>query len=94
MLGAPAHGLPLLVTPLGADQPDNAARCAALGVGVVLDAVTVTPDEVCAAAATVLAGPSFREATGRLRKEIVALPDPSQAVTRLERRAAAGPTRR
>ena len=38
VLGALAHGLPMVLLPLGADQPLNAARCAALGAARVLDA--------------------------------------------------------
>ena len=43
VIGALAAGLPSVVLPMGADQPLNAARCEALGVGVALDAVRVTP---------------------------------------------------
>ena len=32
-MGALAHGLPSVLMPLGADQPYNARRCVALGVG-------------------------------------------------------------
>ena len=39
VIGALAHGLPLVVIPMGADQSLNATRCAQLGVGVALDAV-------------------------------------------------------
>ena len=37
VLGALAHGLPMVLLPIGADQPLNAARCQALGVADVLD---------------------------------------------------------
>ena len=37
VVGALACGVPLLVLPMGADQMDNAARVAALGVGVRRD---------------------------------------------------------
>lgn len=36
VLGALAHGLPLVLVPQGADRFDNAARCAAAGAAVVL----------------------------------------------------------
>ena len=39
VVGALAHGLPMVLLPLGADQPQNARRCAELGVARVLDAV-------------------------------------------------------
>jgi UDP:flavonoid glycosyltransferase YjiC (YdhE family) len=83
--GALAHGLPMVLIPMGADQPLNAARCEALGVAVALDALTATPQEVSAAVRRVLAEPSYRSAAGRLRDEIAALPSPENAVQLLER---------
>lgn len=84
VIGALAHGLPLVVLPLGADQPHNAARVEALGVGQVLDAVTATPDEVQAAVAQVLADPVPRAAAERLGDQCAALPPPAEAVAWLE----------
>lgn len=89
VLGALAHGLPLMLLPMGADQPLNAARCADLGVARVLDAVAATPDAVHDAVSAVLADPAYRRAAERLRDEIAALPPPSHAVALLERLAAA-----
>jgi MGT family glycosyltransferase len=88
VLGALAHGLPMVLIPMGADQPLNAARCADLGVGQVLDAVAATPETVRAAVALVLAEPSYRQASERLRDEIAGLPAPEHAVMLLERLAA------
>ena len=87
VIGALAHGLPSVVLPMGADQPLNAARCEALGVGRTLDAVRATPETVRAAVAAVLADPSYRRAAERIRDEIDALPGPERAVTLLERLA-------
>lgn len=83
--GALAHGRPLVVIPMGADQPQNAERCAALGVGLVLDAVRATPDDVARAVSEVLADPRFREAAEPLAAECAALPGPEHAVGLLER---------
>jgi MGT family glycosyltransferase len=88
VLGALAHGLPMVLVPMGADQPHNAARCRALGVARVLDAVDATPRTVGAAAAAVLTEPSYRRAAERLRDEIAALPGPASTVPLLERLAA------
>jgi UDP:flavonoid glycosyltransferase YjiC (YdhE family) len=88
VIGALAHGLPLVVVPLGADQPQNAARCEELGVGRVLDAVRATPEEVREAVSEVLSNPSYRAAAERLRDETAALPGPEHAVALLERLAA------
>jgi UDP:flavonoid glycosyltransferase YjiC (YdhE family) len=85
--GALAHGLPMVCIPIGADQPLNAARCAALGVGRELDAMTVTPDEVREATMAVLTDPGYRRAAARLQAEIAAMPAAADAVGLLERLA-------
>lgn len=85
VLGALAHGRPMVLLPMGADQPLNAERCVALGVGRALDAVRATPDDVRDAATAVLAGSGYRAAARRLRDEIARLPSPAVAVERIER---------
>ena len=84
VLGALAHGLPLVLLPLGADQPPNAARCEALGVGRSLEATAATPAEIGAAVTALLASAAHRQAAERIRDEIAALPDPRQAVLHIE----------
>lgn len=88
VLGALAHGLPSVLLPMGADQPHNAARCAALGVAQVLDPIAATPASVREALTTVLDDPAYRRAAERMRDEIAALPEPMYAVRLLERLAA------
>lgn len=88
VIGALAQGLPMVLIPMGADQPLNAARCADLGIARVLDAVEATPDTIREAVATLLADPSYRRAAERMRDEIAALPEPAHAVMLLERLAA------
>lgn len=85
VLGALAHGLPMLLIPLGADQPLNAARCEALGVARVLDAQAATPRDVREAVSELLDAPAPRRAAELVRDEIAALPGPEHAVARLER---------
>jgi UDP:flavonoid glycosyltransferase YjiC (YdhE family) len=80
VIGALAFGVPLLLLPMGADQPHNADRCAALGVGRVLDPLTATPAEIRAAATDLLTSPAYRTAAARLRTETAALPPPAHAV--------------
>lgn len=87
VIGALAAGLPSIVLPMGADQPLNAARCEALGVGRALDALRATPAEISEAALSVLERPAYRAAAERLREEIFALPGPEHGVTLLERLA-------
>lgn len=88
VMGALAHGLPMLLLPMGADQPRNADRCAQLGLARQLDPLAATPEDVRAAAADILADPAYRRAAGRLRDEIAGLPGPDHAVALLERLAA------
>jgi len=85
VMGALTHGLPMILIPMGADQPLNAARCADLGVAQVLDAVEATSANVRKAAATVLADPTYRQAAEKLRDEIISLPAPAYTIPLLER---------
>jgi UDP:flavonoid glycosyltransferase YjiC (YdhE family) len=88
VIGALAHGVPVVLLPMGADQLLNAARCEALGVGRVLDPTTVTPERVRESVSAVLEDGAYRCAAGRLRAEAVAAPGPAHAVELLERLAA------
>jgi UDP:flavonoid glycosyltransferase YjiC (YdhE family) len=87
VIGALAHGLPMVVVPIGADKPRNAQRCKDLHVARVVHAPETTPDRVRAAASDVLADPTYRQSAERIRDEIAALPGPAHAVTLLERLA-------
>jgi MGT family glycosyltransferase len=84
VLGALSHGVPMVLAPMGADQPHNADRCMALGVAEVLDPLTASSGEVAAAAGTVLESFTHHRAAGLLRDEIAALPCPESAVALLE----------
>jgi len=77
----------MVVVPIGADQPDNAACCAALRVGVVIEPHERTPEAIRAAVRAVLADPTYRQNAERLRDEMAALPGPEHAVALLERLA-------
>lgn len=92
--GALAHGLPMLLLPLGADQPLNAARCEALGAACVLDAASATPQAIGEAVGRMLEDPEPRRAAEQLRDEMAALPGPEEAVHWLEPVAAAAPPTR
>jgi UDP:flavonoid glycosyltransferase YjiC (YdhE family) len=87
VIGALAHGVPMVLIPMGADQPHNAARCRQLGLARVLDAVRLTSDTARDAASAVLADPAYRRAAARLRDEAAAQPGPPHAVALLERLA-------
>ncbi len=88
VIGTLAHGLPMVLIPMGADQPLNAARCEKLGVACVVDALAATPQTVREAVSRVLVDPTYRQAAERLRDEIATLPRPEHAVRLLERLAA------
>ena len=84
VLGALAYGLPMLLLPMGADQPHNAARCEAIGVARVLDAVTAPPTAIAGAIADLLASEPHRRAAAQVCHEIATLADPGDAVARIE----------
>ena len=84
VIGALAHGLPLLVLPMGADQALNAARCEQLDVGLTLDAATATAGSIGEAAAELLSDATYRNAAGSLSEEIARLPDATSTVSLLE----------
>ncbi len=81
------QGLPVVIVPIAADQPQNAARCASLGVGVIIGPEERTPTAIRAAVREVLTNPTYRAAAGRMRDEMAALPGPEHAVELLERLA-------
>ncbi len=82
-VAALVHGLPLVLLPVGSDQPWNAQRCHALGVGRVLGHAERTPDAIRKAATDVLASPGYRQAATRLQVEIAAMPPASEVVSKL-----------
>ena len=84
VIGALTHGLPMVLLPMGADQPLNAARAQQLRVGEVLGAIDATPAAIRLAAATVLADPSYGRSAELIRNEIAALPGPEHALELLE----------
>ncbi|MFF3264047.1 glycosyltransferase [Streptomyces sp. NPDC002932] len=84
LMGALAHGLPSVLLPLGADQPYNARRCVELGAAQVLDAVTVSSEEVRTTVSAVLADVAYRRAIERVGEEISALPGREQTIPLFE----------
>lgn len=74
MLGALCHGLPQLCLPQSTDQPFNTAALLPTGAALALDPTETTAEAVAAALDRLLHEPSFRDAAGRLRDEIDAMP--------------------
>ncbi|HEX8228685.1 MAG TPA: glycosyltransferase [Chloroflexia bacterium] len=91
MMDALSLGLPMVLIPIAADQPENAQRCAELGVARVVEPDRHTGSELAhairVATREVLAAAHYREAAQRLRKEIEELAGLEYAVTLLERLA-------
>jgi MGT family glycosyltransferase len=87
IMAALARGLPLVLIPTAADQPQNARRCADLGLAQVLDEDMLDPNMAREAVLEVLGNPAYRQNAEKLRTEIEGLPGPNEAVTLLERLA-------
>ena len=87
MLAALAHGIPQVMVPITADQPDNAERCAAAGVARVVALTEAMAASIREAALAVLGDASYRRAAERTRDAMAALPGPDQTVVVLERLA-------
>ena len=88
-MGALDHGLPSVLLPIGADQPQTAAALARLGVAIVLDPLSVTPEDVAGAVRRVLDEPPYLAAARRVREEIRALPSAAEALAQFERTSTA-----
>ena len=83
-LGALACGVPLLFLPQGADQYANAERVVAAGAGRQLLRHELSVDAVRTELRALLGEASHRRAAERVQAEIHAMPDPQDAVTRIE----------
>lgn len=78
-----AEGVPLLCLPLGADQPNNAARVQAVDAGLMLDP-QARPDEIRSALSKLLASDRYRVGAGRMADAIAGYGRGAQAVAELE----------
>jgi UDP:flavonoid glycosyltransferase YjiC (YdhE family) len=88
-LGAIAAGLPLVVVPLFADQPENARRVAEVGAGLAVEPNREDPDatvgQLREAIRSVLGEPSYGQRARALADELRAAPPVDEAVPLLER---------
>lgn len=83
ILGALAHGLPMVLTPLAADQPLHAGRVAAAGAGIAFPVGEFKPDQVAEAVASILGTPGYKEAAQRIAAEIKAMASPAEVAAEL-----------
>jgi len=83
VLAGLANGLPMVLTPLGADQPETARRVEATGAGITL----LKPDATSLRAAVerALVDAEIRAAAGRIAHEIAAMSSMDDAVSKIER---------
>ena len=82
-LGSMARGIPMVITPAGADNFLNAAQVAAAGAGIALLPDQATPAATAEAVRTVLAEFRYREAAASVAKEIAAMPAPAEVAAEL-----------
>jgi len=80
VLGALAHGLPLLVIPQGADQWSNADKVVTAGAGLQLLREELSVEAVRECVASLLGEPSYRQAASNIEAEIRAMPSAADAV--------------
>ena len=79
-----SFGVPLVILPIAADQPDNAQRCRELGVAHVVGPQERSPEAVRAACRRVLRDASFRRHALQLQTEFQSLPGLTSAVALIE----------
>lgn len=85
-----AAGVPMVVVPLFADQPDNARRVEAIGAGVALEGGPRAIEALGPAVQRVLGEESIRAGATRIAAEIRSLPGAAEAVPLLEDVAGSG----
>jgi UDP:flavonoid glycosyltransferase YjiC (YdhE family) len=83
ILGTLAQGLPMVLTPLAADQPLHAGRAAAAGAAIAFPVGEFKPEQVADAVASVIEEPDYREAAQRIAAEIKAMASPAEVAAEL-----------
>lgn len=81
VLGALAHGVPLVVSPIATDQFDMADQLLAAHAGLC---AAPTPDAIRTAVHTINADPSYRTAATTIAHELHTMATPSTLLTHLE----------
>ena len=86
-LAALAAGVPSLVVPIGADQPENAAAAVGAGAVLTLDASNLTADAVTTNVNRLLEVQAFTDRTRSIAAEIAAMPGAEAVVAEIEQLA-------
>lgn len=87
VLGALAHGLPLVMLPVASDHHDIARHVAASGAGLVCPPGADRARALREALHRVGTEPTFRTAAHEVRRQMLEMPDTEQIVVRLEKLA-------
>ncbi|SMF73552.1 N-glycosyltransferase [Tistlia consotensis] len=90
IMTAALAAVPIVLIPIESDQPLQAVRCEALGIGRSLARADLTVPGLREVVRDVLAEPGYRESMAAFRSEIEALPDLPEVATLLERLAEEG----
>src|SRR5947208_3407818 len=85
IMDALSMGLPMVIIPIAADQPQNAQLCAQAGAASVIEPDERTPEAILHSVRMVLRDPTYRQAAQRLQQEIQEMPGLEYAVELLER---------
>lgn len=78
VIGALAGGIPMVLTPMGADQPIHADRVGTAGAGIAFPLGRFEPEAVVEAVATVLRDATYAQAAKRIATEIAAMYPPKE----------------
>jgi UDP:flavonoid glycosyltransferase YjiC (YdhE family) len=92
IMDALSLGLPMVIIPIAADQPENAQRCIEVGAARIIEpdgrVESGLSQAIREATSEVLADPRYRQAARQLREEIEELPGLQYVVALLEKLAA------
>jgi UDP:flavonoid glycosyltransferase YjiC (YdhE family) len=93
VLGALAHGVPLVMSPLATDQFDIADQVVTERAGLHAGAGTPNPQAIRDAVRTIATDPAYRTSATALAKQIAAMPTPADVLNQLARDDATGGAR-
>jgi UDP:flavonoid glycosyltransferase YjiC (YdhE family) len=84
MLAAAGTGRPMLLVPIAADQPENAALCVNAGIAIALDVANLAAADVRTAAVRLLGEPAFAVRAAAVAAEVASMPDAAAALAEIE----------